>query len=149
MLRTILSQLEQTTEVPSGLVPLVDPDFRAQVSPDPTPGGIVSVGRQQFHAMPVNERQPQVIANVDSHAQTLVQGPPGTGKTHTAAALLTHLLGQGKRVLVTTQTDRALKEVRDKLPAAIRPLAVSVVGRSLGRFPQPTDPPMRRMESRC
>ena len=129
-LRTILSQLEQATEVPSGLVPLVDPDFRAQVSPDPTPGGIVSVGREQFHAMPVNERQHQVIANVDFHAQTLVQGPPGTGKTHTAAALLTHLLGQGKRVLVTAQTDRALKEVREKLPAAIRPLAVSVVGAS-------------------
>ena len=129
-LRTIWSQLEQATEVPSGLLPLVDPDFRAQVSPDPTPGGIVSVGREQFHAMPVNERQHQVIANVDSHAQTMVQGPPGTGKTHTAAALLTHLLAQGKRVLVTAQTDRALKEVRDKLPAAIRSLAVSVVGGS-------------------
>ena len=129
-LRTIWSQLEQATEVPSGLLPLVDPDFRAQVSPDPTPGGIVSLGREQFHAMPVNERQHQVIANVDSHAQTMVQGPPGTGKTHTAAALLTHLLAQGKRVLVTAQTDRALKEVRDKLPAAIRSLAVSVVGGS-------------------
>src|SRR5262249_55470478 len=65
---------------------------------------------------------------VDRKPQTLVQGPPGTGKTHTAAALLSHLLAQGKRVLVTAQTDRALKEVRDKLPPAIKPLAVAVVG---------------------
>ncbi len=65
---------------------------------------------------------------MDTHAQTLVQGPPGTGKTYTAAALISHLLAQGKRVLVTAHTDRALKEVRAKLPAAIRPLAVSVVG---------------------
>jgi hypothetical protein len=38
------------------------------------------------------------------------------------------LLAQGKRVLVTAHTDRALKEVWAKLSEAIRPLAVSVVG---------------------
>ncbi len=81
-----------------------------------------------FLPMPVNARQFQILRRVDTHAQTLVQGPPGTGKTHTAAALISHLLAQGKRVLVTAHTDRALKEVRAKLPAAIRPLAVSVVG---------------------
>src|SRR5699024_7363207 len=59
--------------------------------------------------------------------QTLVQGPPGTGKTHTAAALLSHLLAQGKRVLVTAHTDRALHEVGEKRHGDIRPLAVSVV----------------------
>ena len=59
-------------------------------------------------------------------------GLPGTGKTHTAAALLTHLLAQGKRILVTAHTDQALKEVRAKLPEEIRPLAVAVVGTEAG-----------------
>ncbi len=130
LLRDIGAQLESAQDVPEGLRPLVDPDFQRQVAPDPAPGGLVTVGEEIFQAMPVNDRQQQVIANVDTHAQTLVQGPPGTGKTHTAAALLTHLLAQGKRVLITAQTDRALKEVRGKLPEAIRPLAVSVVGAS-------------------
>ena len=40
------------------------------------------------------------------------------------------LLAQGKRVLVTAHTDRALKEVRAKPLGEIRPLAVSVVGSS-------------------
>ena len=58
-------------------------------------------------------------------------GPPGTGKTHTAAALITHLLAQGKRVLVTAHTDRALKEVGSKLPESIKPLSVAIVGAAL------------------
>src|SRR5690606_30119650 len=78
----------------------------------------------------LNDVQRQILRRVDTCAQTLVQGPPGTGKTHTAAALLSHLLAQGKRVLVTAQTDRALKEVREKLPDPIKPLSVAVVGTS-------------------
>src|SRR5690606_18536455 len=78
----------------------------------------------------LNDVQRQILRRVDTCAQTLVQGPPGTGKTHTAAALLSHLLAQGKRVLVTAQTDRALKEVRNKLPERIKPLAVALVGSS-------------------
>ena len=54
----------------------------------------------------------------------------GLFQTHTAAALLSHLLAQGKRVLVTAHTDRALREVRDKLPTEIKPLSVAVVGSS-------------------
>src|SRR5690606_35828987 len=53
---------------------------------------------------------------------------------HTAAALITHLLAQGKRVLVTAHTDRALVEVRNKIPAEIRPLCVSAVGTSRDDF---------------
>ena len=83
-----------------------------------------------FLPPPVNERQLKILKAVDTRAQTVVQGPPGTGKTHTAAALLSHPLAQGKRVLVAAHTDRALKEVRDKLPTAIRPLSVAVVGSS-------------------
>ena len=66
----------------------------------------VSVDDDIFLPLPVNDAQLRVIRRVDSAAQTLVQGPPGTGKTHTGAALISHLLAQGKRVLVTAQTDR-------------------------------------------
>jgi len=126
--RTIVEQLSGGQPVPAGVLPLVDPEHAPVVDTEPGDGAVVLVDDDPFLPMPVNARQFQILRRVDTHAQTLVQGPPGTGKTHTAAALISHLLAQGKRVLVTAHTDRALKEVRAKLPAAIRPLAVSVVG---------------------
>ena len=128
---TIVDQLAADQDVPDGLRPLVDPDHRPRPrSADPEDGGLVEVDGDVFLPLPVNDTQLRIIRQVDTQAQTLVQGPPGTGKTHTAAALLAHLLAQGKRVLVTAHTDRALREVRDKLPAEIKPLSVAVVGSS-------------------
>ncbi|MFR6360135.1 MAG: AAA domain-containing protein [Sutterella wadsworthensis] len=58
----------------------------------------------------------------------LVQGPPGTGKTHTIANLLGHFLSQGKRVLVTSHTTKALSVVKDLPPKEIQPLCVTMLG---------------------
>jgi very-short-patch-repair endonuclease len=128
---TIVDQLTVSGEVPDGLRPLVDADHRpAPRAATQVEGALVRVDDDEFLPLPVNDTQLRIIRQVDTQAQTLVQGPPGTGKTHTAAALLSHLLAQGKRVLVTAHTDRALREVRDKLPAAIKPLSVAVVGTS-------------------
>lgn len=127
---TIAAQLRAAGTVPSGILPLVDPNHRPQAESLPADGALVHVDDDPFLPLPVNDTQLRIIKQVDTKAQTLVQGPPGTGKTHTAAALLSHLLARGKRVLVTAQTDRALREVREKLPEAIRPLSVAVVGSS-------------------
>lgn len=130
------TEIEETRRVPDGLMPLIDPDFQIPTEADPSPGGIVSLDDDEdlMLPLPLNDKQMQVVQRADTRAQTLVQGPPGTGKTHTAAPLMSHLLAQGKRVLVTAQTDRALKEVRSKLPESIRPLAVSVVGTDREEF---------------
>jgi hypothetical protein len=128
--QAIVAQLRETGVIPDGILPLVDPDH-VPVSPsDSEPGAAVEIDDELFLPMPVNDQQLDVIHSVDANAQTVVQGPPGTGKTHTAAALITHLLARGKRVLITAQTDRALREVRAKLPAEIQPLCVSVIGAS-------------------
>jgi very-short-patch-repair endonuclease len=126
----IKQQLEERGSVPAGLRVLLDPD-QAPASADtvdPTSGAWIQDGDEVYLPLPVNQSQVEVIRRVDRRALTLVQGPPGTGKTHTAAVLISHLLAQGKRVLVTAQTDRALQEVRGKLPEDIRDLSVSVVG---------------------
>lgn len=126
----IASQMSEAGQVPEGLLPLIDPNHRPEpgLTWEGADGAIVAVDDEVFLPLPVNDAQLRVVKKVDASAQTLVQGPPGTGKTHTAAALISHLLAQGKRVLVTAQTDRALKEVRTKLPEAIKPLSVAVVG---------------------
>ncbi|WP_082754120.1 AAA domain-containing protein [Mycobacterium sp. NAZ190054] len=126
----IARQIQDTQEIPSGVLPLIDPDRQPESDGEPTPGAVVTVDEEDFLPLPVNEAQRRIIERVDHTAQTVVQGPPGTGKTHTAAALVSHLLAQGKRVLITAQTDRALHEVRGKLPREIRSLAVSVIGQS-------------------
>jgi hypothetical protein len=57
----------------------------------------------------------------------LVQGPPGTGKTHTIGNLVGHLLAQGKSVLVTSHTTKALRMVRHHIVPELRPLCVSLL----------------------
>src|SRR5246127_3915186 len=126
----IVSQIQASGEVPSGVLPLIDPDRQPESEPSTTPGAVVTIDEEDFLPLPVNDAQRRIIERVDRTAQTVVQGPPGTGKTHTAAALVSHLLAQGMRVLITAQTDRALQEVRAKLPREIQSLAVSVIGQS-------------------
>lgn len=126
----IVAQIKSAGEVPAGVLPLIDPNRQPESTSAPREGAVVTVDDEEFLPLPVNEAQRRIIDRVDSTAQTIVQGPPGTGKTHTAAALVSHLLAQGKRVLITAQTDRALKEVREKLPREIQSLAVAVVGQS-------------------
>lgn len=44
----------------------------------------------------------------------ILQGPPGTGKTHMIAELCARLCSEGKSVLVTALTNRALMEIVEK-----------------------------------
>lgn len=64
----------------------------------------------------------------DRSRSVVVQGPPGTGKTHTISNLIGHLLSQGKSILVTTHTTKALRVLRDKVPDMLKPLCASVLG---------------------
>ncbi len=74
-----------------------------------------------------NADQEQVVTRLAATGAVLVQGPPGTGKTHTIANLIGHLLAHGKTVLVTSQTTKALRVVRDKVVPELQPLCVSVL----------------------
>ncbi|RIQ18105.1 DUF559 domain-containing protein [Bordetella avium] len=74
-----------------------------------------------------NDEQVQIVQMLDVHDGVVVQGPPGTGKTHTIANVICHYLACGKRVLVTSMKDPALAVLQEKLPEAIRPLAISLL----------------------
>ncbi|SEP05844.1 Part of AAA domain-containing protein [Actinacidiphila rubida] len=71
-----------------------------------------------------NTQQRSVLGRLEHETGVVVQGPPGTGKTHTIANLVSALLAQGQRVLVTSARDQALTVLREKLPAAVRDLCV-------------------------
>ena len=76
---------------------------------------------------PANREQLEIAKQLARRDCVLVQGPPGTGKTHTIANLLGHLLAQGKRVLVTAHTPKALRVLRQKVVEPLQPLCVSVL----------------------
>ncbi|MFN8817506.1 MAG: AAA domain-containing protein [bacterium] len=78
---------------------------------------------------PANPEQQAVVQALAHRGKVVVQGPPGTGKTHTIANLIGHLLAEGRSVLVTSHSTKALKVLRDKVAEDLRPLCVAVLDR--------------------
>jgi len=78
-----------------------------------------------FFPLPWNDEQKRIAERLEANYGVVVKGPPGTGKSHTIANLIARFLAEGKSVLVTSQTSKALEVLRDKLPENIRSLAVS------------------------
>ena len=84
---------------------------------------------QEFYfPLASNEEQGRIISTLNNKSSVLVQGPPGTGKTHTIANLTSHLLATGQRVLITSQTAKALSVLKSKLPEELQNLSVSLLG---------------------
>lgn len=83
---------------------------------------------QLLFPLPANEEQKDVARRLANNIALTVQGPPGTGKSHTIVNLIAHLLAHGKRVLVTSEKDKALRVLLEKLPEEIQPLCVSFLG---------------------
>jgi hypothetical protein len=78
-----------------------------------------------------NPEQIRIARQLGQHGAVLVQGPPGTGKSHTIANLIGHLLAEGKSVLVTSHTTKALRVLRGHVAAELQPLCVSVLDSDL------------------
>ena len=74
-----------------------------------------------------NSEQLEIAKKIEQHNAVIVQGPPGTGKTHTISNLIGHFLAQGKSVLVTSQTPKALSVLKDKIPGSLQNLCVSLL----------------------
>ena len=91
---------------------------------------LASIGGESSEVMltkEANREQLYIAKRIEHNNAVVVQGPPGTGKTHTIANLLGHFLAQGKSVLVTSFTPKALKVLKDKVAKEIQPLCVSVI----------------------
>ena len=78
--------------------------------------------------LPTNEEQQRIVRYAQSRSGVTAQGPPGTGKSHTIANIISHYLAQGRRVLVVSEKEQALRSLVGKIPEDIRGLTVSVLG---------------------
>ena len=90
------------------------------------------LGSDPMFPLPANAEQTQIMTRLRDNNGVVVQGPPGTGKTHTIANLISGLLAQGQRVLVTSQKAQALRVLRDKLPREIANLCISMTDLARG-----------------
>lgn len=84
-----------------------------------------------YFPLPANKEQRQIVNYLGRGKGVRVQGPPGTGKSHTITNLICHLLASGQRVLVTSETERALRSLRSKFIGSaerLSDLAVILLG---------------------
>ncbi len=66
---------------------------------------------QFFFPKAFNNEQVEIIRRLEKSDGLVVQGPPGTGKTHTIANIISHMLATGRRVLVVSHGETALRVI--------------------------------------
>ena len=118
-INNIIKDIENGGEIPEYLSELV---------------GVIGSDKRTIEQVPdilftkeTNNEQIEIIKSLYSHRAVVVQGPPGTGKTHTIANLLGHFLAEGKNVLITSQTKKALDVLKEKIPTDIQDLCISML----------------------
>lgn len=128
----IVKQLEDGGEVPDGVRDLVeiveDEQLVDERDPNEHPSHVQISDTELYFPLPANDEQKQIAQRIERGRGILVQGPPGTGKSHAITNLVAHLLAKGRRVLVTSETPRALEVLKDMLPEEIRELCVMWLG---------------------
>ncbi len=125
----VLADLRTREDLPWSLLNIVGEESplpetnELQAAADP----LLQTDHDVLLSKPANPEQIRIAKQLSEHGGVLVQGPPGTGKTHTIANLIGHLLAQGKSVLITSHTTKALRMVRHHVVEELRPLCVSVL----------------------
>jgi very-short-patch-repair endonuclease len=125
----ILADIRTREDLPWSLLNIVGEESPIPNVGDATPSasGSTQANGKVLLSKPANPEQVRIAQQLEENGGVLVQGPPGTGKTHTIGNLVGHLLAQGKSVLVTSHTTKALRMVRHHIVPELRPLCVSVL----------------------
>lgn len=129
----IISQIEETGEVSGPLLNLIGENVSQLTETVETLdlseslAAINGEDKDILLSKEANREQLEIAKQIENYNAVLVQGPPGTGKTHTIANLVGHFLAQGKNILVTSHTKKALSVVKEKVVPELQNLCVSVL----------------------
>lgn len=129
----IIENVEDTGEVPAPIHDIVcggKVDIPEDIVELSVEEQLASVGGESVDILlskEANREQLEIARRIEQYNAVLVQGPPGTGKTHTIANLLGHFLAQGKSVLVTSHTQKALSVLKEKVAPGLQNLCVSML----------------------
>ena len=82
----------------------------------------------------LNEKQKEAVRKaVYSNGIFLLQGPPGTGKTQVIAETVAQLVKKGKRVLISSETHKAIDNVFERLPKTAEIVPIRLIPTRGGR----------------
>jgi very-short-patch-repair endonuclease/cellulose biosynthesis protein BcsQ len=130
----IIEDIQETSYVPDSLLNILGIEDKKMIQDRPTvtekPNLIGLANGEDEHILlskEANQEQLEIAKRIEKYPAVLVQGPPGTGKTHTIANLVGHFLAQGKSILVTSHTSKALSVLKDKIADGLKPLCVAVL----------------------
>ena len=131
-IEAVLEDLRNRNDLPWSLLNIVG----LEPPPPDVDGSDGSGTRPQENAdillsKPANPEQIRIARQLEHSGGVLVQGPPGTGKTYTIGNLVGHLLAEGKSVLITSHTTKALRMVRSQIVPELRSLGVSLLENDL------------------
>ena len=129
----IIEDIQETGEVPKPIRDIVSGgtiDVPEDIGEVPIEERLAAVGGESIDILlskEANKEQLDIAKRIEHYNAVLVQGPPGTGKTHTIANLMGHFLAQGKSVLVTSYTKKALSVLKEKVAPGLQDLCVSML----------------------
>lgn len=138
---SILEDINTSKQIPEFLYNIIDEDKKSKDTNDMnnkfkfesdwiTANGI---DKDVLLTKTANEEQLRVVKYLEHRGGVLVQGPPGTGKTHTIANIIGHLLSQGKSILVTSQKEKALAVLKEKVVDELKPLCLNLASSKEGK----------------
>ena len=129
----IIEHVEETGEVPAPIGDIVEggkidiPEDTGEASIEEQLAAVGGESVDILLSKEANKEQLEIARRIERYNAVLVQGPPGTGKTHTIANLMGHFLAQGKSVLVTSHTQKALSVLKEKVAPGLQSLCVSML----------------------
>lgn len=129
----IIEDVQKTGNVPKPIRDIVSGgtiDIPEDTGEEPIEKRLAAVGGESVDILlskEANKEQLDIAKRMENYNAVLVQGPPGTGKTHTIANLMGHFLAQGKSVLVTSYTKKALTVLKEKVAPGLQDLCVSML----------------------
>jgi len=158
LLTEMENQIDELASVPAGIREMIDPEaaeaarkerleagrrLNGDIDPARAAPEIHSAGihikpitdTEIYFPLPANKEQFEIAHRLEFGRGVLVQGPPGTGKTHTITNLICHLLANGSRILITSETPRGLQSLQSKFEGLARPIAdlcVLLLGHDVG-----------------
>lgn len=119
----VLHELTQISEKPSGIyretaLNIINEEYLQ------TKGKVIDNPNKQLKdlkdfaaitPLSLSDSQENVIKSLENNTFVAVYGPPGTGKSQTIVNLVSHLIANGKTVLVASRMDKAVDVVSERL----------------------------------
>ena len=128
----VLHELTQIAEKPSGVyretvLNLINEEYTQSKPADTQQKTLADF----FPVTPLSlsDAQLNVVKNVENAKLVSVFGPPGTGKSQTIVNLVSHLIANGKTVLVASRMDKAVDVVAERLNELGAPFLALRAGR--------------------